>query len=454
MVASWLILAALSGPVPDLSVAPCADLSWRQAQEILWIRGERVILRPGVELQNAAVLVEDGVIVAIGPDVTKPEGAREIQGAVVCAGFVDPWSTLGLGGRSATELGSNAATRTVDGVDPWRLPELREEALRGGVTTARVQTGTSAAVGGLGAVLRTEMGPEPDILLEDACINATVGITRAGKQLDPFDRVNEAERLSTLLEKGRKYREDQVEYRHELEEWVQAMAEKRKELEDDFKKAKKKRDKEVEEAREEGKELKEKRYKEDKKPKKPRYDADSEAMGRAAGGEMPLVVEAHRAAEIRSLLAQTAAHDRLRLVLAGGTEATYLADELVERGVPVICWPVPMGAERKPEYTGHDLALAGELDRAGVEVLIGSGGGTAARDLRLLAALAVGHGLDSDAALHAITLGPARAFDVADRVGSLERGKDADVLVFDGDPLDTTSLLRVVVSGGRVVIEP
>jgi len=453
MVASWLLLAALSGPVSDLSTVPHAPVRTRQADEVLWIRGERLIVRPGVELENAAILVEDGVIVAVGPDVAKPEGAREIQGTVICAGFVDPWSTLGLGGRSATELGSNAATRTVDGVDPWRLPEQREEALRGGVTTARVQTGIFATVGGLGAVLRTEVGPEPRIVLEDACINATVGITRAGKQLDPFDRVNEVERLTTSLEKGRKYREDQVEYRHELEEWEKAIAEKRKELEDDFKKAKKKRDKELEEAQEEGKELKEKRYKEDKKPKKPRYDADDEAMARAAGGEVPLVVEAHRVAELRGLLAQTAAFDRLRLIVAGGTEATYVADALVERGVPVICWPTPMGAERRPEYEGHDLALAGELDRAGVEVLIGSGGGPEARDLRLLAALAVGHGLAPESALNAITLGPAKAFDVADRVGSLDRGKDADVLVFDGDPLDTTSQLRVVVSGGRVVIE-
>ena len=100
------------------------------------------------------------------------------------------------------------------------------------------------------------------------------------------------------------------------------------------------------------------------------------------------------------------------------------------------------------------LELAGDLDRAGVEVLIGSGGSADARNLRLLAAAAVGHGLDRKAALNAITLGPARAFDVADRVGSLELGKDADVLVFDGDPLDTTAPIRFVLSHGRVVVEP
>ena len=112
-----------------------------------------------------------------------------------------------------------------------------------------------------------------------------------------------------------------------------------------------------------------------------------------------------------------------------------------------------MGSDQKPEYRGHNLSLAGELERAGVEVLVGSGGGTHARELRLLVALAVGHGLDREAAFGAITTGPAQAFDVRDRIGSLARGLDADILVFDGDPLDTTSRLQVVVSKGRVVLE-
>jgi imidazolonepropionase-like amidohydrolase len=69
----------------------------------------------------------------------------------------------------------------------------------------------------------------------------------------------------------------------------------------------------------------------------------------------------------------------------------------------------------------------------------------------LLAAMAVANGLDRDAALHAITLGPARAFDVAGTLGSLERGKSADVVLLSGDPLDSTSQVQLVVSRGRVV---
>jgi imidazolonepropionase-like amidohydrolase len=447
MLASWFfVLLSTGAPGVPAAPAPAQD-------ESLWIRAERVIVRPGVELADAAILVERGVIVAIGPEVEAPEGARRIEGAVACAGFVDPWSSLGLDGGSVDDLGTKPATRTVDAVDPWRRAFEREEANRGGVTSVRAQAGRAAPVGGIGAVLRVEREGESDVVLEDACVAATIGISRGGKRGDVFDRAAEVERLIAAIDKGRRYREAELEYRDELAEWQEAIAEKREELEGDFKKAKKKREKEIEEAEEKGKEFKEDKYKEDKKPRKPKHDADDEVMARVAEGELPLVVEAHGAAEIRNLLMGTEKFDRLRLILAGATEAHHLADELAERGVPVIVWPVPMGADKAPEYGDHDLARAGELERAGVEVLIGSGGGSDARELRLLAALAVGHGLDPEAALGAITSRPAGAFDVRGRLGSLERGRDADVLVLDGDPLDTTARLRFVVSKGRVVVE-
>jgi imidazolonepropionase-like amidohydrolase len=95
------------------------------------------------------------------------------------------------------------------------------------------------------------------------------------------------------------------------------------------------------------------------------------------------------------------------------------------------------------------------LHEAGVEVLIGSGGksASASRDLSLLAAIAVGHGLDDDAAFAAITSGPARVFDLKDR-GVIEFGKQADLLILDGQPLSTTTTVQAVLVGGRVVVEP
>ena len=177
-------------------------------------------------------------------------------------------------------------------------------------------------------------------------------------------------------------------------------------------------------------------------------------LARVAGGEVPLVVEIHRDEELRSFLDKTSHFGRVRMVLSGATEAAAHAEAIAERDVPGIVWPKPLGSDRSSEWQEHDLGLAQTLHEAGVTVLIGSGGSAASRDLRLLAALAVSRGLDRDAALGAITLHAANAFDVGDRLGSVERGKDADLLILDGDPLDTTARIQYVVSQGRVVVEP
>ncbi|MEW6071083.1 MAG: amidohydrolase family protein [Planctomycetota bacterium] len=425
--------------------------------ETLLLRAARVIVRPGREIADAEILVQNGRIVAVGAGLAAPPGARVLEGEVVCAGFLDPWSSLGIEPGSAGDLSTTPATAAVDGVDPYDPAEGRREALRGGVTCARVQAGGPAQVGGVGAVVRTAerlaATPGELVVLGDACLSATIGVTRGGRLLDVFERVGEVERLVGQIERGRAYRESWVEHRHDLEEWEKKIAEEAAKLEKDFKKAKKDREKEQKEAAEKDKEFKEKKYKEDRKPRAPKHDADAEVLARAAEGEIPLVVEVHRAEEIRALLAKTAAFDRLRLVIAGGTEAAAHAAELAKRRIPVIVWPAPGLGERPDEYDGHDLALAGELGRAGVQVLIGSGGGPHARDLRNLAALAAGHGLDPAAALAAITTNAARVFDVPDRLGSVERGKDAELLVLDGDPLDTTSRIRFVISHGEVVVE-
>ncbi len=446
MLAGFLLVS--STPGDWLGKVPRSGLE----DETLVVRSERVIVRPGEEIENGSILVERGVIVAVGKDLEVPDGARILQGEVACAGFVDPWSSLGIDPESVGDLATTPAARTVDALNPWLWPHSRREALQGGVTALRVQAGRAASFGGIGAVVHTDESSAA-VLLDDACIAGSLGVSRAGRELDVFDRVAEVDRLIGALDKGRRYRESQVEYRHELEEWEKAIAEKTAELEKDFKKAKKDREKEEKEAEEKGKEFKEKKYKEDKKPREPRHDPDDEALARVTEGEIPLVIEVHRASEIRRLLSKTEPFDRLRLVIAGGTEALGFAEELVERRIPVILWPVPMGDPRSDEYAAHDLALAGELARAGVTVLIGSGGGPHARELRLLASLAVGHGMPPEDALEAITEAPARVFDLGRRIGTLERGRSADVLVFDGDPLDTSASLRFVVSRGRVVIE-
>jgi len=421
------------------------------AGPVLLLQAERVIVRPGHELQNAAVLVVGGRIAAVGVGLAAPEGARTIQGRVVCAGFLDPWTSLGIDEASAEDRGGTADTRTVDAIDPFGDAHLARQALRAGVTAVRAQAAGRALVAGQGAIL--PLHPEPharaQALLADACMGATIGQSGG----DIFERVAEVDRLIGEIESGRRYRESQVEYRYELEEWQKKIDEQLKELEKNAKKAQKDREKEQADAKEKGKEFKEKAYKEDKRPNAPAPNPQDEAMARVAHGEIPLIVELQRAAELRALLDGTRNMPRLRLVLAGAREAAPFASELAERGIPVIVLPAPPGDAGIGRE--HELALAATLQQAGVEVLIGSGGERSyTRDLPQLAAMAIGNGLDAQAAFSALTLGAARTLDVSDRLGSVERGKQADLLVLDGDPLQTRTRVQFVIARGEVVVEP
>lgn len=482
-VVSWLLMggaalgAGLAGSAavsPEAGGTPRMTGARNDDANVLVIRAARVIVRPGETLTDAIVLVRDGVIEAVGRDIAVPEGAREIEGAVCCAGFLDPWSALGLDANVLGERGPDAATRTADGLDVHGADHLRAEALAAGVTSVRLQGGQAAAVGGIGVVVRLD----PDLSALDALLNdeanlsMAVGLsvdggaqfiqqsdgsfvmTSGSRAADPFDRLSQIERVASMVETGRAYLEKQVEYRHELEAWELAIAEQVKKSEKGFKKAKKARDKKVKKAEEEGEELKEEKYKEDKKPKAPKFDDEKEALALIADGIVPLVVEVHRAAEIRNLLAMTAKFDRLRLVIAGGSEALHSAEELAKRKIPVIVWPSLRGTGGPDEFDGGGLELAGELAERGVRVLLGSGGRDEklTRDLPLLAALTVAHGFEREAAFEALTLGAARTFDMDHRLGSVEVGKDADLLVLDGDPLDTTTRVRHVICGGREVV--
>ena len=425
-----------------------------EAATVLFVKGERVHVRPGEVLEDAAVLIQDGRILAVGTDLVAPEGARELSGVVVCAGFIDPWSGFGLDTGSAGDQRTSPATLTTDGLDLYVHPGLRLEVLGSGVTCVRLNAGANSSEGGIGAVVRTHPGPgEEVVLLADSCVATSIGITRGGKGQDAFSALKEVDKLVGSIVDGRNYLRDKNEFKYELEDWQKDITEKEEELEKGFKKAKKDREKDEEEAEEKGKEYKPKKYKEDKQPSLPKFNADKEVMGRVANGELPLVVQVHRSAELRSLLEATARFKRLRLVIAGGTEALVVADELAERKIPVIVWPALLGETRLDELSEADLGLAGRLEEAGVRVLIGTGGGPiGSRDLSLLAALAVGHGLTREGAFEALTLGAAEILDIGDRVGSLESGKDADLLILDGEPLATTTRITHVISNGDLVV--
>lgn len=160
---------------------------------------------------------------------------------------------------------------------------------------------------------------------------------------------------------------------------------------------------------------------------------------------MPLAVQASRASDLLAAM-RLAEEFKIRLVLVGASEAWLIADHLAAGKVPVVVKPLTNIPTF--ESLGATLENAARLSRAGVTVALASFDTQNSRLLRQEAGNAIANGMDRDAALRAVTLTPAQIWGVGDRVGSLEVGKDADIVIWSGDPFElTTGPERVFIKG-------
>ena len=162
-------------------------------------------------------------------------------------------------------------------------------------------------------------------------------------------------------------------------------------------------------------------------------------------GQVPLAVQANRASDLLAAI-RLADEFKVRLVLIGASEGWMVAEQLREARVPVVVKPLTNIPTF--ESLGATLENAARLSRAGVTVALASFDTQNSRLLRQEAGNAIANGMDRDAALRAVTLTPAQLWGVADRVGSLEAGKDADLVIWSGDPFElTTGAERVFIKG-------
>jgi imidazolonepropionase-like amidohydrolase len=187
-----------------------------------------------------------------------------------------------------------------------------------------------------------------------------------------------------------------------------------------------------------------------RRPPEPKEDPVKDLLLAATRGEVAVRLEAHAVEDLRAALA-LAAEFRLRASLEGGREAPRLAAEIARSKLPLALWPAagPGAREDGPPASAGPAALAAAGAR--VAIATGDAGPLAVRHLPLAAALAAGHGLDRAAALRAVTLDAAAAAGFEARIGSLEPGKDADLLVLDGDPLaPATRVLAAWIDGVEV----
>lgn len=360
---------------------------------------------------DGTIVIRDGRIEALGADVRVPEGAEtiDVAGAQVTPGLVDAHVHLGVhpegdgaGASDTNEMtGVNqAAVRTIDAIDPF--DEGFDVALAGGVTTVNVNPGSGNPIGGLATTLHTH-GRIVDrmVLREPAGLKSALGE-------NPKRVYGERKQTpSTRLGTAKVIREAFVAAQNYLRRHADPDA-------------------------------------------KADVDLTHEAIAKVLRREIPWRQHAHRADDIVTAvrIAEEFGYD---LVIDHGTEAHVVADLLAEKGIPVLIGPL-FTTKSKMELRGRSIANPGRLAKAGVEISIITDHPVIPISFLVhQASLAVREGLDRETALRAITINPSKALGVAHEVGSLEVGKRADVVVWDGDWMDPMARPSLVLIDGAEV---
>jgi imidazolonepropionase-like amidohydrolase len=398
--------AVLAAASLALAAAPLA------AQGVVAIEGGTVYTLTGAPIEGGTVLIRDGRIAAVGRDVAVPAGARRVdaRGKRVTPGLFESNTRIGL-----TEVGAvpgtndftladqdedriMAAFDVADGLNPASIviPVTRIA----GVTTAVAAPGGGGLVNGKGVVIDLAGDDAGDMLVKDpVAMYATLGegVETAGGGA----RGGTTMRLRELLEDTRAYARQRSDFeRGETREFAASRL-------------------------------------------------DLQAMIPVIQGRLPLAVEAHRASDLRTAL-RLADEYGLKLILLGASEGWMVADEIARARVPVVV-KVLQNLPSSFERLGSRYDNAALLRRAGVQLAITTGDTHNARNVRQEAGNAVAYGLPWDEALRAVTLYPAQIWGVADTHGSLAPGKVADVVVWDGDPLELMTSVEHVFIGGREV---
>jgi imidazolonepropionase-like amidohydrolase len=419
------VILAMALAAGTVSLAPAAGA----AEKPVVVRGGRVVPVSGPEIENGAVLIEGGKIKTVGKadEIAVPADAEivEAAGGWILPGFVECLASIGLGDRYGAVEGDEvsdpvtAGLRILDAIDP--NDKRFAQAARAGITTLMIVPGRSNVIGARTVVLKPRGATaEEMVLFEPAGIKLTLGEgpknAFGAKGRLPGTRMGSAYVVRKALL-------DATEY------------------------ARKRKDHQAAVAAAKGKKGAE-------PPPAPPRSLELEPLADLLDGKLTAFVECHRADDIQTAL-RLVDEFRFRAVLVGATEAYRSAGEIAKRGLPVVVGVMGVGSKRV-ETKNVSLGNAAALVAAGIKTAVAAEdalGIGAQEELALSAALAVKGGLDRAAALRAVTLTAAEILGVAARVGSLEPGKDADVVVLSGDPFDYRArVVRVFIDGKPVRI--
>ncbi len=396
-----------------------AALAAQQRGGDLAIRGGRIHTLAGPAIENGTVLIRNGRIAEVGTDVTLPAGVPVIDatGLEVYPGLFDAMTRLGLTEigqvdvtNDLTELGDfNPHLSAATAIHPAseHIPVARANGITHAVSAPQARP---AGIGGQATVINLD-----GWTIEDMMVEPSVGIVLNWPSLRTggFGFFGQQQAARTFREARERY-ERNVRM---LEQWL-------------------------EEAR--------------------RYDAavqagqsvprdlKLEALAKVTRQELPFLVGADDERDIRNAVEFTE-RQNLRMILLGGREAWKVRELLAEKRIPVITGPTQTLPTGQDEGYDEMYAAPGLLYQAGVKFAFGTFNSSDSRTLPYEAGSAVSFGLPREEALKAITVNGAEILGLADRLGTIEAGKIANLIVTDGDPLEIRTQVKHVIIAGRDV---
>ncbi|QQY80090.1 imidazolonepropionase-like amidohydrolase [Keratinibaculum paraultunense] len=366
---------------------------------MIFIKNGRIFTMTGEVIENGSVLIDNGKIAEVGEDLVAPLDAEVIDadGKMVLPGFIDAHCHIGMWEEGMGFEGDDGNEwvdpvtphlRAIDAINP--MDEAFKEAYTGGVTTAVTGPGSANVIGGMFVAIKT-CGKRVDdmILKEPVAMKIAFGENPKrvyeSQKKSPITRMATAAVLRETLYKAKVYQE------------------KKEKAKDD-------------------------------PSKMPEFDMKMEALLKVLNKEIPLKAHAHRADDIFTALRIAKEFD-LDITLDHCTEGHLIADYLKDEGRGAIVGPT-LSNRSKVELRNLTFDTPRILHEAGVKIAIMTDSPVIPLHyLPICAGLAVKSGLDEMEALKAITINPAEIVGIDDRVGSIEVGKDADIVIFDGNPI-------------------
>jgi len=382
--------------------------------ETLVIKAKLIHTVSGKSITDGAIVCVDGKIASIGEvaKVAIPEGARVIQAEVVTPGLIDVRSSVGLSGilnvdHDSDHLETSAPLQPeLRAIDAYNPREELIEYVRGfGITTVHTGHAPGELISGQTMIAKTRGGTVQDALVFDGkavCATLTESSQKSGKQ-SPGTRGKQIAMLRALLIEASEYRTKLSKQSKETD------------ANDESKVAR---------------------------------NLKLEAIVDVLEGKKALLITADRAQDIASAL-RLGEEFGIRIWLDSAAEAYQLIPQIKKAGVPVLLHPSMARANGDRE--NMTFRSASILKDNGIPFAIESGFEAYVPKVRIVlfeAALAAAHGLSKDAALESITLSAAKILGIEDRVGSIDVGKEADLALYDGDPLEyTTHCIGVIIDG-------